>query len=81
MGNTIIIFMAIILLSFTPLSHAGFLSQFFANVASDSLKSNGKSGQAATDPVIREKRMQGALGAMGYYHQFPDGDLNTLSRG
>jgi len=71
-------FLLFILLSFTATSNAGFLSQFFANVASDSLKGNGKKGHVATDPVIREKKMQGALGAMGYYHQFPDGDLNTF---
>ena len=78
MRNPLIFFIAFILISFTSPSYAGFLSQFFANVASDSLKNNGKSGQVAADPVIREKKMQGALGAMGYYHQFPDGDLNTF---
>ena len=77
--NKIIPLSLITILSLSSISvHAGFLSQFFANVASDSLKSNGSNGQQAIDPSLREKKMQGALGAMGYYKQYPDGDLNTF---
>lgn len=59
-----------------PLAHAGFLSQFFANVASDSLKGNGKGSSA--DPKIKEKKIQAALAVMGFYDGKLDGDFDTF---
>ena len=46
------------ILSLSSISaQAGFLSQFFANVASDSLKSNGN--RYSSDPKLKEKKSKG----------------------
>jgi len=60
------------------IAQAGFFSTFFANVASDSLKSDGTKAGVHEDPTLKEKKIQGALGVMGYYEMCPDGDLNTF---
>lgn len=58
----------------TQAVHAGFLSQFFANVASDSLQSKGK----GTDPLLKEKKIQAALAVMNFYQGKLDGDFDTF---
>ncbi len=55
---------------------AGFLSQFFANVASDSLQNNGRGNSAIVN--LQEKKIQGALAVMGHYSGKLDGDFDTL---
>ena len=54
-------------------TYAGFWSQFFANVASDSLK-----GTESRDPLIKEKKIQGALAVMGFYNGKATGDFDTF---
>lgn len=53
---------------------AGFWGSFFANVAADSV--SGK--RSSRDPLLSEKKIQGALAVMGHYNGKPDGDFDTF---
>lgn len=53
---------------------AGFWGSFFANVAADSI--SGK--HSNRDPLLKEKKIQGALAVMGHYKGKADGDFNTF---
>lgn len=60
--------------SYVPHAYAGFLSQFFANVASDSLQNQGR----GSDPLLKEKKIQAALAVMSFYQGKLDGDFDTF---
>ena len=65
--------LVVIILLFSNHSYAGFLSTFFANVASDEFKNRN-----STDPFINEKKIQASLAVMAFYKGELDGDFNTF---
>ena len=64
-------------------AHAVFFSTFFANVASDALQGGGSGGGSnsgpVVDPLLTEKKIQGALGVMSFYTGEITGDLDTFN--
>lgn len=73
MKNLLWLSIAITLSSISISSHAGFFGSFFANVASDSLQSNGRSIYKT-----QEMKIQATLGVMALYDGKLDGDLDTF---
>jgi len=80
--NNVVVILTIVLLALPPAAYAGFWSTFFGNLASDSVSSSDseKDGKATItqDPLLKEKKVQGAMAMMGYYTSSADGDLNSL---
>ena len=77
MKNYIAIILAVALLALPPAAYAGFWSTFFGNLASDSVSGKGQTS-ASQDPLLKEKKVQGAMAMMGHYTGSADGDLNSL---
>jgi hypothetical protein len=64
------------ILLFQPiLVHAGFLSTYFENVASDALQKNSLD---SINPELKKQKIQGALAVMGFYGGKLDGDFDTF---
>lgn len=75
MKNNFLVLLILIIFTQSQTAHAGLFSTFFANVASDALD---KAYTHADDPLFKQKKVQAALGMMGYFDGRLDGDLNSL---